>query len=294
VPLLLSTEVDQTVRSSRADSVKVYQQMVADLTDARSALPVNYAGGERVRANKWAATAMLARLSLYQRNWAAAESQATLVINSGLYQLTSSPAGTFLANSTESILQFWTQYGYITDAPTLIPGTGRPLYPLTTALLNAFEAGDLRKTSWLKATVVSGVTYYYPYKYHNRTNNTAAPEYLSALRLAEQYLIRAEARAAQNDLSGAASDLNMIRARAGLSPVPATLTRSALLDAIIKEWRVEFFMEWGHRYLELKRTGRLNAVMGNYKTTWAPNAVLLPVPQNELIYDVNLVQNPGY
>lgn len=67
------------------------------------------------------------------------------------------------------------------------------------------------------------------------------------MRLAEQYLICAEARAQLNRIagdSGAGMMLNVIRNRAGLSGTSAT-TKSEMLDAIIKERRVELFTEWG-------------------------------------------------
>jgi hypothetical protein len=68
------------------------------------------------------------------------------------------------------------------------------------------------------------------------------------LRLAEQYLIRAEARAHQGNLTGAKDDLDKIRNRAGLEGIPITNTQ-AMLDAIAHERQVELFTEWGHRWL---------------------------------------------
>jgi hypothetical protein len=294
IPLVLTTDVTQTAKAVKSDSASVYRQIVSDLTDAQTALSVNYIGSGKVRANKFTATAMLARVNLYQRDWVNAEANASTVINSGLYSLTPSPAGVFFANSNEAIFQFYTQYGFITDAPTLIPSSGKPLYPITPVLLNAFEPGDLRKTNWLRSTVVSGTTFYYPYKYHNRTTNTSTPEYLMALRLAEQYLIRAEARAHQGNVSGAINDLNLIRTRAGLTPLSTSINQNAAYNAISQEWRIEFFTEWGHRYLELKRTDQLNTAISAYKSTWSSKSILLPIPQNEITYDSNLKQNNGY
>jgi hypothetical protein len=66
------------------------------------------------------------------------------------------------------------------------------------------------------------------------------------------------------------------------------------MDAIIHERQTELFAENGNRFLDLKRTGRINKVMGGYKSTWLPSAVLLPIPQNEITYNRNLIQNPGY
>ncbi|HEY8660393.1 MAG TPA: RagB/SusD family nutrient uptake outer membrane protein [Hanamia sp.] len=297
VPLIQTTNVDQTSKATRTDTAIVFAQIIADLKDAQNALPVTYIGAGKVRVNRWAATALLARAYLYSRNWTAAETQSSAVINAGSYSL-NTPSTTFLANSNETILSFWTQNGFISDAASLIPASGAPLYPITSSLVSAFENGDLRKTNWLKSIAVtaSGITtaYYYSYKYHNRTTNTSSPEYLVALRLAEQYLIRAEARAQQNNVSGAIQDLNIIRRRAGLNDLSSSLSQSACLNAIMQEWRVEFFMEWGHRFLELKRIGRLNQVMSAFKTAWLPQAAQLPIPQKDITYDPLLTQNTGY
>lgn len=298
IPLILTTNVDQTSRAARSDTAAVYAQIVKDLKDAQSILPENYTGNARVRANKWAATGLLARVYLYQQKWAEAESQATAVINSGLYTPLNDPSALFLAGSNETILQFWTQNGAVTDATSLIATSGVPTYPISDNLLAAFEPGDQRKTNWLKSnTITSGgvtSTYYYPYKYHNNTTNAASPEYLSALRIGEQYLIRAEARAHQGNITGAVQDINVIRNRAGLANLTASMSQKTCIDAVMQEWRIEFCFEWGHRFLELRRTGRLNTVMSAYKSTWLPRAVLLPLPQKELTYDASLTQNNGY
>lgn len=298
IPLILTTNVDQTSKAARSDTASVYAQIVKDLKDAQNLLSENYTGNVRIRANKWAATALLARIYLYQQKWPEAESQTTAVINSGLYTPLNALSTLFLAGSNESILQFWTQNGSITDAASLITTSGVPTYPVSDNLLAAFESGDHRKTNWLKSSTVTsgGVTntYYYPYKYHNNATNTASPEYLTALRIGEQYLIRAEARARQGNIAGAVLDINVIRNRAGLGNLAASISQKACIDAIIQEWRIEFCFEWGHRFLELRRTGRLNTVMSTYKSTWLPRAVLLPLPQKELTYDPALTQNTGY
>jgi hypothetical protein len=294
IPLILTTDVNQNTTARQSDATAVYQQIISDLTDAKNGLSENYSGGEKVRANKWAATAMLARIYLYQKDWTNSALNAGQVINTGSYSLTVSPSDVFQANSQEAILQFWTQYGYITDAQTLIPSSGTPQYPITPSLFAAFEPGDLRKTDWLNASVTNGATLYYPFKYHNRETSAASPEYLMALRLPEQYLIRAEARANQGDYAGAVSDVNVIRLRAGLPALTVFTDMNTAMNAIVQEYRVEYFAEWGHRYLDLKRTGLLNTIMSSYKSTWTTKSQVLPIPQNEITYDSNLAQNLGY
>lgn len=298
VPLLLETDVNKTSVASRADTSVIYQQIIVDLKDAEAGLSENYKGDGKVRANKWAAAALLARVYLHQRRFADAEQTASSVINSGLYTPLQPPSSVFLANSKESILQLYDQYGYVAEANLIVPNGGTPTFPITNTLLNAFESGDLRKAAWLDtSSVVSGnsnTVYYFPYKYHNNSSVIGAPEYLVLLRAGEQYLIRAEARLQQKNISGAVEDINIIRQRAGLAPLSTSISSSLCMNALLQEWRIEFFSEWGHRFMDMKRLGIINQVLNAYKTTWQAKDVVLPIPQNELVSDPNLTQNSGY
>ena len=163
-------------------------------------------------------------------------------------------------------------------------------------LINAFEAGDERSTNWVgRFTDVTG-TWYYPFKYKVQDGNQAVPitEALTLLRLAEQFLIRAEARTQQGNFTGAQEDLNMIRNRAGLANTTAN-DQSSLLMAIEHERRVELFTESNHRWFDLKRTRRADAVLGGIKSNWQPTDVLYPIPQSDFDKNSNLKpQNPGY
>jgi hypothetical protein len=114
------------------------------------------------------------------------------------------------------------------------------------------------------------------------------------LRLSEQYLIRAEARARQGDLIGAKDDLNVIRNAAGLGNTIA-VTDIAIIDAVLRERRVELFTEYGHRFFDLKRYGTVNAILSLVKPGWEVTDSLLPLPETELLVNPNLLpQNPGY
>lgn len=174
--------------------------------------------------------------------------------------------------------------------------TAKPTYVLTPALMAAFEQGDARKTAWLKTTAVSGQNYVFPFKYKQRSAavpGTPPSEHYVILRLTEQYLIRAEARARQSNLDGAKADLNVVRTRSGLSNTLAT-DESSLLLAIEKERQREFFAEWGHRWFDLKRTGRADAVLGSIKPGWQTTDALYPIPFLEIQNNPFLTQNPGY
>jgi hypothetical protein len=303
VPYLTTTDYQTNIVKPRTSRSLVYQQVVEDLLAAQSKLDTQYVTVERVRPNKWAATALLARVYLYTGNWTAAEAQATAVINqSGVYSL-DSLNGVFVKNSREAIWQLMPNNteGFNTwEGKNLILNTAPSIGEsnstvLTRHLLEAFEVGDRRRTIWVDsvATDNGSTVYYFPYKYKVQ-NGTALKEYSMVLRLAEQHLIRAEARARLGNINGAKEDLNVIRQRAEL---PSTTANSSitLLTAVSHERQVELFTEWGHRWLDLKRTGKANAILSIVKTSrWQATDTLYPIPQNERSQNPNLTQNPGY
>jgi hypothetical protein len=305
VPLILTTDVSKNSVMSRTPAADVYTQIVADLKFAQSTLPGDYSpsAGTRTRANKWVATAMLARVDLYLSDWAGAEAEATAVIsNQGLFSLSADLNKVFTPNNSEAIWQLYNDLsGFTTYANTVLPNavTKIPTYVLTPSLVTAFEPGDARKTSWTNTLVYNGATYTYPYKYKSIVSGANA-EYFTMLRLAEQYLVRAEARAKQANISGAVEDINKIRARARVTTVDlpdclATISAGDCLTAIAKERRIELYGELGHRWLDLKRTGTVNAVIGAYKPSfWKPTAALYPIPSAEILLNNNLSPNPGY
>lgn len=305
VPLVTSASWANSSLAKREASVKVYQQIVSDLNDAQSELPKTYisAGGDRTRANYWCALALLSRVYLYIGNNKQVDSIATIVINNSTdYSLVSDLNAVFLQNSQEAILQFQNvdngSYQYATlEGNSFIPydDNTSPTYILTDQLLGAMEPGDKRKTAWVDSFDNGGTYLYYPYKYKVRaTTPDNITEYYTVLRLAEQYLIRAEARANLDNLDGSIGDLNTIRVRAGLSPLPPSLSKTEVLAAIAQERRIELFAEWGHRWLDLKRTKQIDVVMDSNKPWWKPSAALYPIPLSELQTDPNLTQNPGY
>jgi hypothetical protein len=314
VPLILGTNYAQNEVVVRTPQAQVWQQIITDLVSAQNLLSTNYLDAtllnvttQRIRPTKWAAAALLARTYLYNKEWSSAESEADSVIgNSATYSL-DSLNGVFLANSTEAIWQFQ-PVSYAQNTPDgaifILPSTGPSAYGysvyLSNFLLDNFENGDQRKIDWIDSVSANGTTYYYPFKYKVPANNSPVTEYEVVFRLAEQYLIRAEARAEQGNFSGAASDLNLIRARAGLAAV-SDWSQAGLLSAILHERQVELFTEWGHRWLDLKRTGTVDAVMGapgnicqSKGGIWNSNLQWYPISLSQLKLDTKLVQNVGY
>lgn len=315
VPLVLVTDPNITAFQPRETIANIYTQVIADLTDAKANLSVNYqvvtvgTTPDRTVVNKFAAAALLARVYLFTNNYAAAESNASEVIASSLYSLLpKATMGTalFVKNSAESIWQtpppVVATSQYTNEAAALIPSSLTTLttysYRIDPRLVQLFATTDERRTSWMTTATFAGEVYTLPFKYKYRTQALAvaagATEYQVVLRLAEQYLIRAEARARMGaNLSGALSDLNAIQTRAGAT---ATTTSDAatLINDIALENRKEFFCEQAYRWYNLKRTNQADAVLGTLKTSYSPKSKLLPIPQAAIDANYNLTQNPGY
>ncbi len=296
VPLTTNTEELSNALLPRSDSAAVYTQIIADLKQAESLLPSSYPTAYHARANKYAAAALLARVYLYAKDYTNAAAEATKVIGATdvTYSL-STPANTFINTSPETILQLYTLYGYSMFGAgyRTANNTTLPTYYLDSSFMTSFEPGDTRRTNWVDSAVINNATIYRIYKYKLQTA-TAGNEYNVVLRLAEQYLIRAEAEAQQSDLADAANDLNTVRTRAGLGGTTAA-TQTDLLNAILAERKVELFGEFAHRWFDLKRTGQANSILGAFKpATWKATDVLMPIPQTELINNGNLTQNLGY
>ncbi len=325
VPLVLTTDVNQTMTMGRTSKDLVWKQVIQDLKDAQSGLAddYRYANGERWIPNKWAATALLARAYLYSGdNENAATQASTVIANATQYSLVTDLNSVFLKNSNEAIWQLQqnvniANLGNATPEgdqfiPLTSPTRGLPKVNMDSSLINSFEPGDKRKQYWVNATNRalyytsyhdSTTLYYYPYKYktatYNRVVGGTATEYYMVLRLAEQYLIRAEAEAkgANGGATAAIADLNTIRTRAGLPALSTALTSDALWKAVAHERQDEFFGEWGHRWFDLTRMGLAHDVLSAIpaKQPWVGDFQLLyPIPTGEIQDDHNLTQNAGY
>jgi hypothetical protein len=301
IPYITSTDYQKNTFSQRMHGDLVYQQMILDLAAARDSLSEDYtySNTERIRPNKWSASALLARIYLYNENWPLAISESTQIINQVTKYSLAPIDKVFLKNSEESIWQLKPGgTNKNTNEGNIFILTGQPkLSSLRNEFVISFEPGDLRKSHWVNSITTGSATWYYPFKYKIRTGSTPLNEYSMVLRLAEQYLIRAEAKVHQSDLSGAISDVDAIRQRAGLAKIQDTnpsIGSANLLLAIEQERRAELFTEWGHRWFDLKRTNRLDTIMSAIKSGWTATDQLFPIPASEILVNYNLTQNPGY
>ena len=294
VPLVLTPSKGITDASfpTRETAANVYSRIVTDLEEAVTLLPAPRVNG---RANRSAAQALLARVYLERQaagDNALAVARATSVITSGLYSLNP----TFKTNwttkhSAESIFELSYSLNNTNSlAFWYYPQSlgGRWGFTPSVSLVNAFEAGDARLAASI-ATAGAGACPTAPCRYGFKYTKVAtSDDNVPILRLAEMYLIRAEANA-RNGAADATvqADINVVRARAGLTATTAT-GQAALLSAILQERRVELAFE-GHRFFDLRRHGVATTVL-----SLAANKLLWPIPQAERDINKNLTQNTGY
>lgn len=314
VPYITRTDYKENNLAPRQPVRQVYKQILTDFKLAKSLLTdkfpnaANSPGNERVRPNKGAAHSMLARTYLYLGDWQNAILEADSVINNtATYELLNDLNAVFKMNSRETIWSLMPSAVSQTN-PTegsifilsFPPSFLKPL-SINPELIKAFEIGDKRRTNW----VGTYMTYNFPYKYKVAvTTGLPASEYSMVIRLAELYLIRAEAHAQLNQIAASVADINKLRSRArdvavagALPAYPSTLSQSDCLAAVAKERYVELFTEWGHRWFDLKRTGTADAVLKPVKgINWQSTDQLLPIPETQLINSPAYrgAQNPGY
>lgn len=275
---------------------QTYDQVLADLIKAEELLPTDDAT-TRNRAQKNAARALRARLHLYREQWGDAETYAGLVISSTVsnnkkYDLVK-PYKTFFTSpflSKESVFELtFTTNDKNTYWNLWYPSTVGGQYTLKPSnslveKLNDPNVGGARK-SIIEGTgsSVYGVLY-------NTVSTSTDPAYV--IRIAELYLIRAEARAkkATPDLSGAVADLKAIRDRADVPEFDSD-NQAVIIQAIEDENSIEFAFE-PHRWFDLVRTKRTGVVLGLTDT----NYWLFPLPSSDVLSDPDLdgKNNPGY
>ena len=295
VPYITSINYVENTNAAKQPKEKVFELVQKDVELAASLLPVNYPTADRVRVNKKVAEAFLAQIYLYTKQWEKAENMATEIISAtGTYQLETDITKTFLKGSKETIWQFAESGpGYATSeagyyALSVSPEVYTAYGVLTDDLMNSFEAGDMRKTTWVGQYSTGGKSWNFAYKYKERsTIASGSPELSIVMRLSELYLIRAEARAERENFIGAQEDLDAIRSKANLGGTAAA-DKPSLRAAILKERRVELFCEYAHRFFDLKRTGTITQVLSPKKPNWTDEDIDFPISEKQKLLNPNL------
>lgn len=287
---------NQVARNSVKD---VYSQIIKDLTEALPALPkVPAAAASRNvsnvgRATQGAVNALLARVYLYQQDYAKALQYANTVISSNEYSLSPAIKDVFTVFTTpESIFSVAQSSG---DNPNTnhslsqhYSPDGRADIQVTSAFQNLMSESDSRR----KDLLLSKAGSIWNRKY------VSTGDWVPVLRYSEVLLTKAEALANLEAGSTANAEalaiVNQIRHRSDLSTTVTVSNKSTLIAAVLNERRIELAFE-GQGIFEFLRTGRNIPAHGIYnEQVWGSDKVVLPFPFSETQQNPNLVQNPGY
>jgi hypothetical protein len=313
--------VDEVRKISRSSADETFKFAESDYKNAINLLPESWSGTNAGRGTKYAAMGMLARMYMFQSNFAAAQPLLATVIASKKYSMETNYLNCYLDskdNGPERVWEVQFTGGQLGEGNFLITGLlpegfkdtkYMPFSGYTSALYvadslyRAYEPGDKRRDiSILKGWVNAGVKdtiskfvvkfahydAYVPKDQQDWANN------LPILRYTDVMMMNAEAL---NELNYAANGeaftiLNAVRARAGLSAyTSATLPdKVAFRNAIIKERRVEFAFE-GLRWMDMLRWGIATSLknmqfaqkeQGSSRYKMEDFRKLLPIPFDEI------------
>lgn len=293
IPYTTSLDYEYNRSLQKSEESQLLDQLTLDLTESISLLNDDYRQPERIYINRKVAEILLAKIYLTLGNYSNAETVVNSILQSPLYSFQHDIDEVFHNNSNHILWQLYPMvssfptweaiFFYFEDAPHS--------FALSSDLINSFDNIDLRKTHWIKSVTVGEQTWYRPFKYKNNDENFN--EYSVVFRLEEVYFIMAEALFKQNRISEAVAYINPTRIRAGLEPL-TNLSYEEFANELANEKRKEFFTEFGHRFVDLKRWNQLN-VLTLIKPNWLTYKKVWPIPLSELVLNPNLnPQNEGY
>jgi len=323
------TEADAyTPKSAVSD---VYSQIYSDLDNAYAAGLPSYPSIVPGRPSREAVYALYAKVALYNEDWSTALEKAQLVISSGTYSLIPNVVDLYAYTKEEDARKemIWSY-----ECDPISPGNGHQLvglcgpsgsagveYARTSfgsmfaymSFFNSFDPSDQRRRlldttylnrdgKWVPQRNISPFT---PQavlikKYQDPVSTTGTIRNIPILRLADVYLIAAEAEAKLNGPTALAySYLNAVRTRADLQEIAPGLGNEGFIDAVIQERAWEFFAE-GDRWYDLTRTGKFMTVIPTATNDVYPQRNVqakyryFPIPQDEINANDKLVQNPEW
>ncbi|WP_334056070.1 RagB/SusD family nutrient uptake outer membrane protein [Polaribacter sp. P097] len=300
VNLDASPSLTDTSILARVPAMDVYSNVVVpDLNDAISGLSTTITNG---RASRYAAQALLGKVYAAMGNYASAATNLGAVVNGA------SGAGIALEANFSDIFGFENEgnseiiyatqisssivdeYGFGSDFWNWFVGDdSKADFPVDSDLVAAFDASDATGATDLRRAVTLDAAGTTAIKFPKDGGNGGEHDWIE-IRLGDVILLYAEALNENGDPTGAATQLNKIRNRAGLANTTAS-TQAELRTAILNERRLELAFE-GHRWDDLVRTNTVDAEMG---TTVNSNYYLFPIPISEILATGGVItQNAGY
>ncbi|WP_246229135.1 RagB/SusD family nutrient uptake outer membrane protein [Sphingobacterium shayense] len=296
-PLKLSyTKEGDVIDIPEADKTAIYTQIVKDLTEAIDALPVenpNTGDAARGRASHWAAKALLAKVYLYQasitNDYKKAADLAAEVINSGGFNLVSDFSTIWTTqNTSEAIFEIQFDDQATNPLATVSNDNASVLFfAKDSTILDLYEESDKRKDFTIKKGSNDN---FFMGKF---PNFSPASQNLTTIRLAEIYLIHAEAKArVDNSVSQAAyNSLKIVQDRAGITkPIGEYNNLSTFIRAVQEEKERELMFE-GETWFDFSRT---KLALEKYENLTDENFLVYPIPSAQIDLGTGLTQNPGY
>lgn len=244
-----------------------------------------------------AARILLAQAQLYAGEYGEAAATAWQVLSSRGYEPFSAATyrdlwtggrcdeRVFAYNSPVNSQSFY--IGIVYDA------TGGDYFAINPTLAASYAENDCRREASVYTAVspTIGLQDYFG-KYNALRKDQREIELINKLRLSDALFTFAEASC----LSGAEGETKAVEAmneylsRRGADALPAGLTGTELLKAVLAEKHKEFVGE-GMRYFDLKRYGDIitprGILPGDYRWCW-------PIPRDEYLYNSNMTQNPQW
>lgn len=343
VPLLTEPLSIEEANLERSTEAEIWAQIEQDFLDSRTLLPrkSELSAATIGRATYGAATAYLAKATLYQGKFQDAQNYAEEVINSNEFNLNDNFENVWSIhnpNGNGSIFEIQNSYHELYDSGSALCVLSRSRadggwgFCTPSSHLDNFMGSDPRRVHTIirhgeyvdddhpsydtdPSQNMSGRInrkYYLPFadRPANSEHTRSGLNHI-LFRYADLLLMHAESAYENGDESSARNSLNEVRSRVGLADINSS--GQQLIEDIFSERRLELAME-GHRYYDLKRSGRLGAAMTgflNYNETTSTDIydagndegkffnasvhTLFPVPQSEIdLSNGAIIQNPGY
>ncbi len=324
IPLM--TAYDVTSLPKRATLEETYNQILSDITQAEIKLAAKVGSKGSNTFTIDAVKALKARVLLNKQEYAQAYSVAKQLADASTYPLVTTADALQKMWHTDSTEETIVQL--FVSNPDELPNTNSaylgyranlrkytPDFVPSQWVVDMYESSDLRKSVYFKElpAIFTGKDYTVtlvnkypgnPALFSGATNYAHAPK---IFRIAEMYLIAAEAAYKNSDEVNALLYLNKLRSARGASALSST--GSALFEDVKNERLRELAFE-GTRLNDLKRWGdavkrhspqsleyilvnpasqfhNLEVQPDNFRFAW-------PIPTNDMQTNSNVKQNPGY
>ncbi|PSL47891.1 putative outer membrane starch-binding protein [Chitinophaga niastensis] len=303
VPVMLRSIVSTPSRNTVQE---VLAQVNKDLADAKALIPATFKDISRI--TNIAVVAEQAKVALYSKDWKNAADYATAVINQvPLITIDKFPNLWTDQDSTEVL--FWLKHTSQGDVTTLwTDNNGQVFFSPSFKLMALYDqTNDVRYNSYFYFGNWGGWAENWLVNKFSGQNSVNYFNNVKVLRVSEMYLIRAEALAELNDIPNGTKDLNTLRAQRISGYTDQTFaSKDNLITAVMEERFKELFLE-GNRYFDLRRrnlpinrapedVNPNNTGTGDIMQNLNPTdfRYILPVPQDEIFANKNIVQNKGY